>query len=429
MQGLLDYPRAALLQQNVVTLLQESPTVQVSAGLEFYSPYSSTSSTDPQAIMKDVSDILVAAGSTVDYDNTAAVSGTATLMLDPAVWSDVLGNPSLTQSYAAPGSIDGTDLRLYWGNPRTRLRPYMTLSAAGVSARFYLGVYIPATPTASMEFDQPLYSVTCYDQTSIFDVPITQSITYPSGTPVLAAVQALIAQFQINTEPWMFVNVDPSRQYGALINPLSWGIDASITYLDVINEMLATIGYDPMWADCYGSLQLTPFVDPRTRAADWVFDQTDPAYSIVDPTGTWSPDIWQIPNTWLFLQNGLLAPPTEGNGQYTYTNQSLGPASIDKQLGRVLLSYHALDATSQADLVTQGNATVVSESLPAESFSLPTSPFPMAGHKDVLTYISDNIEPNLFAATGPTNSRHCSVASWSLPLDGTNMVWTMGTVG
>lgn len=430
MQGLLDYPRDdGTISAAEVQSLLTGPAVKVSSGLEMiYARATMTGMTDPTVIMADVSDILLK-GSSVSYDNTAKIGGTASLVLDPASW-EALGNTTLLEQWVAPGSLSFDTTALYWGNPRTRLRPYVVLSAGEVSAKFYLGVYVPGTPQAPMDSPEPIYTVTCYDQTAIFDVPITSAISYPSGQNVKAAIDAIFVQFRIGYNSYLFSNEQFGLKSSSQVTvPVSWSIDSGSTYLDIINALLTMIGFYPLWADCYGTLQLTPWVDPRTAGIGYVLDATDPDQNIIDPTGTWTPDVWKVPNTWIFLQNGLQVAPVEGAGQYTITNNNNGPNSISRQFGRVLFSYHNLDASSQADLVTQGNAIMVQETQYGETFNLPTGPLPLVGHADVVTFTSNNIPPNMYALVAQTQQRRCNVLSWQLPLDETAMLWSLGTVG
>lgn len=432
MQGLTATPRVGLRSQNILGLLARSPTVTVGAGLEIYSPNPGVDPGVSTAIIEDISGALVVSGSSVEYDNTAKIGGTATLQLDPRIWEELTGT-SLIQNYAAPGSVDPVNRRMYWGNPRTRLRPYMTLTSPdNGTAKFYQGVYIPGSPQVNLDSDQPLYSVTCYDQTALYDIPITESIGFPAGNNVISALSTIVfdPQFQIPGEAGLSVLTDTSRLNASLSSPQGWAVSSGATYLDVINELLATIGYNPFYADHLGHLAWSGYLDPRNIPDEWVFDTTAPD-SIVSPAGSsWQPDVWQVPNTWLFLQNGLNFAPTEGAGQYSVVNSNIGPASVEKQMGRVIFSRHELDASSQQDLVTQGNAIVVAESAVAETFTISTTPLPIAGVRDVVGFICDRIEPNLIAADGSTpNYRHCYVQSWQLPLDGSDMSWTFGTVG
>lgn len=434
MQQILDIPRAGGSAGDVRALLGSSPSIQTTCGLEMLVLEHGTSLTRAlQTDPLDISDILIADGSSVGYDNTAVIGGAATLTLDPDVWSS-LGHPTLEQQYAAPtaGTIDQSDWRLYWGNPRTRLRPYLTLSSPSVptTAKFYLGLYIPASPTAPMDTSAPKYTVTCYDQTAIFDVEIQQSLYYPTGTNVLSTVQGIISMFDALLTPESpLVLVSDTSAYGkALAADQAFTVGSNTTWLTVINSLLNSVGYNTLWADFLGQLHVSNYVDPRTRTPEWVFDATDPLSGVVDPTSTWSPDVWAVPNRWVFTQNGLVGTPTEGLGQYTVVNQSSGPTSIDKQRGRVIPKFVSLDAVDQPSLVQQGNAIVAQDSAIGETWTVKTAPLPIAGYQDVIQLISNNVETNLYAAA-QTQARLCVAQAWTLPLDGSDMTWTLGTIG
>lgn len=430
-QGLLDRPRnnEFIFQGEVQSLLTSGEAVEVGYGLEMHWPTSVIQPADPLSVF-DISSIIMD-GSTVSYDNTAKIGGTANLVLDPNAW-EALGGNSLIQPYASPSDpLPSPSHALYWGNPRTRLRVYQTLTMPGIgTAKFYQGVYLPATPQAPMDTTDPIYSVTCYDLTSLFDIPIPFDVTYPAGTNPIFACSSIITSVANNMggyAPWTWINY--TNKSSTLNISLSWVADGSTTWLDIMNALLAAIGYYPLYADCYGTIQMQPWIDPRVAPIDWTFDLTDPNQNIVDPTGTWSPDMYQVPNKWVFILQGSTSTPVEGNGQYTLINQNSGPSSINRQLGRVQLSYHSLNATGQADLVTQGNAIMVQESSLNETFSINTSPLPLAAHADVVNFICDTIEPNMFAAAGPSSTRRCAVQSWELPLNGDPMSWTLATVG
>lgn len=432
-QGLLDPPRNLTFGSHigeVSNILSGAGEVEVGYGLEMHWPTQTIQPSDPLSVF-DISDILME-GSSVSYDNTAKIGGTANLVLDPNCWSDI-GNNSLIQAYAAPGAaIPAASHALYWGNWRTRLRVYQTLTIPGVgTAKFYQGTYIPASPTAPMDSPDAIYSVACYALESIFDIPLTFDVAYPAGTSVLNTVVGIINTIGNNIGggyvPWTWISY-LSNNKTTNVN-LAWLADGSTTWLDVINALLATIGYYNLYSDCYGTLQLSPWIDPRFAPIDWTFDLTDATQNIVDPTGTWAPDSYQVPNKWVFILQNSPGTPVEGNGQYTLLNQGTGPSSINRQAGRVQLSYHELNATSQGDLVTQGNAIMIQELANSEIFTISTSPLPLAGHADVVKFVSNNIEPNMFAAAGPSNARRCAVQSWDLPLNGDPMTWTLGTVG
>lgn len=434
MQGLLDYPRnnGTLNQGQVLELIQGNG-VEVSFGVEMVWPTLAIVPADPLTIF-DISDCIMD-GSYVSYDNTAKIGGSCNLVLDPAAFETKYGY-SLLQEYVAPGGtfpadIPGAAHAFYWGNPRTRLRPYMTLHAEGLSpAKFYLGVYVPATPQAPMDSPEPVYTVTGYDLTSMLDIPLVNDLSYPAGTNIFGVILNILTQYGNNFggySPHVWINFGGPLP-NTMQNATTFSADGSTSYLDVVNALLVSISYYPLFTDQYGSWQFIKWVDPRTDTVDWVFDFTDPDNSMVDPSGSWSPDYWKVPNQWRFIQQGLPVAPVEGAGQYTITNQSSGPCSIDRQIGRIIQSYQTVNAASQIDLMNQGTALMIADLQLAETISFNSAPLPLAGHRDIVQVISDNIEPNMFASA-LTNVRRCAVQSWELPLNGDDMSWVVGTIG
>jgi hypothetical protein len=127
-----------------------------------------------------------------------------------------------------------------------------------------------------------------------------------------------------------------------------------------------------------------------------------------------------VPNWWRFVQNGLSFAPIEGSGQYTVTDTS-SPTGSDTT-GMVIRKPVFLDATDQANLVSQGDLIVAADKNVAETITLETAPLPIAGHADVLLYSN----PRLPGGT----VRKLVADSWSLPLAGSPlaMSWAFTTV-
>jgi hypothetical protein len=132
------------------------------------------------------------------------------------------------------------------------------------------------------------------------------------------------------------------------------------------------------------------------------------AHVIVDPDRSVANDQWGIPNKWVFVQNGLTVAPVEGAGIFTYTNQSIGPSSVDA-LGREVVSLNFVDASSQADLVSRGKISVNAALSTTEVFSVSTGLFPVAGHFDIFKYSDPQISGG---------SRIVQAQNWQHALDG-----------
>src|SRR6266550_74526 len=417
MQGLLDAPRTDLTEDQVRFALQGSPTLQVSYGLEIVIPSTSYLPLDSQAFL-DVSDILV--DGVVMHDNSAAISGTATLSLDPNLY-EVLHGYALIPPYGPAEIAPENSFSLIWGNPVTRLRPYMVLTpGGGVPCKFYLGLFVPATPSVSnVSFGSgSQYDVTCYDSTAVLNTEIGDSFSVASGANVLSAVQSIIQAQDPLAHLWYLA--DSSSGATTLSAPMTWAIGSNTTWLDVINQLLKAIGYNSLWCDEYGYYRATPYVAQVARESEYLLDATN-SENVIDPSSTsWVPDVWGIPNRWVFVNNSVTATPTEGAGKYTVNNINSGPTSQAAQ-NRILPTYVTLTAANQTDLETQGDAIVTDTILPFESWSINTGPLPIAGHQDIMTLNFPELEPNRI--TGGS-SRKAYALSWAMPLNGDDMTWT-----
>jgi hypothetical protein len=192
----------------------------------------------------------------------------------------------------------------------------------------------------------------------------------------------------------------------------------SPTWIEVVNRLLARIGYRGIWCDQNGAFRSGPYVKPALRPSEWTFDVGSLQVGIVASNRSVAADVWGVPNWWRVIRNDMTTTPVEGAGRYTTTNALAGAASI-ASLGRIVRApVQYLDAASQTDLVTQGNKIKSAAMSVPEIITARLSPFPIAWHFDRVTY-SD-------AALGTDRPAQCR--SWSLPLDGGDMDYVLESV-
>lgn len=375
MQNLTEAPRDALTAAQVTALLT-GPWVQVTGGLELLDT--------SDVLIDDISDDLDSGS--VSRNMYAAVHGTCSLKLAR---------------------------ELQWG--RDRVRPYLTLSAGGVEARFNLGVFVLTTPKRNVEESPETFDVTGYDKLHLLQGPIGDTYTVPAGTSYLTAVATVIAAAGAGTN----VNLDGTASAKTLPADMVWPLSETeqASYLKVANDLLAAIGYRGLWADQNGTYRSEPYLAPAQRAVEWAFDLDDARTNIVGEQRTVTSDVWGVPNWWRFIQRSLETAPSEGAGQYTVTNASSGLSSY-ASLGRYVRKVVYLDAADQAALVSQGNRIVAEDQQVLTTVALTTGPFPIAGHFDVATY-SDR-------AYGV---QKVQAREWQMSLLGEDMSWTWEVVG
>lgn len=387
MQPLLDGPRAGLPLTTVTDLLQGTNNLRVGYGARRLDRNMN--------IQEDLTPFM-SAGSSITSDSTASIHRTCTLTLDS-------NNPV----------VYGTDF----------VQPWMDLTNpdTGATARFYLGVYTLATPSFDNSKLPSALSVTGYDLLYYLNDVIGDSIQIPAGSdPIVQATNLILAAF-------------PGAQIQAidttttLTSALTFPFDSSnnsTSYLEVINTLLAAVGYQPVWVDWNGTFQLVPYVTPTNTNAEWTFDLTAEDNIVAEPR-TSTQDLFSVPNYWIFIMENLTAAPVEGTTQFSYIDASPNnPASLPNR-GRIKRKITFVSTADFASLVQFGLSVIAQDITPAETFDITTSPFPLAWQYDQILYIDSNLASVPPALQGV---RRVQATQWSLPLDGGDMTWTWQTV-
>lgn len=367
MQQLTAAPRDNLTADQVTSILQ-SDALSVDFGVERLD--------GNDAVVEDIS--VDVQGGEVDRSNFADIHGTCKLNISRA---------------------------LQWG--AVRVRPYMTLTGAGRSARFNLGVFILTTPDRPVGETPATYSAVGYDKLYLLSQEIGDGYSVAAATVVLDQVRALITASGAGGA----VLLDSSANAATLASDMVWTLDKSSppTYLRVINDLLATVNYRGMWADQDGAFRSEPYVIPSARAVEYTFTADDPYLSLVGVDRTETQDLFPVPNWWRFIQRGLTVAPTEGAGQYTVQTVDTDPTSA-VSLGFFKRSVVFFDAVDQASLQAQGDQQVANDRQVTQTLKLSTAPFPLAGHFDIYQY-----------ADSALGTLKVQESSWALPLDGSDM--------
>lgn len=376
MQPLTSPPRDSLTAAQVTTLLQDAAGVTVDYGADLLD--------SSNVLLDDLSPDL--SGGEVDRDCYATVHGTCKLSLSRA---------------------------LTWG--RDRVRPWMTLNAGAVSARWNLGVYILTSPDTPVGETPQTWSATGYDLLYLLGQQITDAMQYAKGANVLTSVQAAVTAAGV-ASPVLLDGTASAKTLAADMTfiPTSSSVP---TYLDVINALLKAVAYRGMWADQDGNLRSEPYLAPALRAPEWTFTADDVFTSLLGVSRTVSQDLWPVPNWWRFVQQGLTTAPSEGAGQYTVTTADTDPTSA-ASLGYTKAKWSWLNAADQASLQAQGDAVVATDRQVTKTYQATVSPFPAFGHMDVYQ-VTDT------AAGGPLKVLN---HQWTLPLDGTDATVTLDVI-
>lgn len=266
------------------------------------------------------------------------------------------------------------------------VRPYITITSGAVSARFNLGAYHTNTPKQSTAESPPTFDVHGYDMLRRLNQQVGDAYAIDKTQPYLAKIEEILLG-----RGYLAYVIDQTAAATVTPTTRTWAFDESITWLTIVNDMLASVGYAGIWADWNGRLRCEPYVLPASRAIEWYYSD-NPLTTMMDPERIVDQDYTDAPNRWVFYRQNNVddVQPIEGNGMYTVENQSLGPTSIDARGGLVITRPVALDAADQAALIAQGDAIVQADRDVPTVITATTFPNPLHWHFDRL-YLQDSV--------------------------------------
>jgi hypothetical protein len=378
-----DGPRAGLTTAQVRYLMENAPSVEIDVGLELLEP--------------------------------------ADLSVAEDITGDLIGGSVSRSSYANIHGASAFNLsrQLDWG--RSIVRPYylMTgpLSATATTltqVRFNLGAYYTSTPDDDLSEVPPTYQVVGYDILSVLDDAVGDAYAIPAGTDYLQRVEDILISRGVTRY------IIDRTQAGVLVpSAKTYTLDDNVTWLIVVNDLLAAIGYQGIWSDWNGYLRVHSYTTPSARPPEWVHGVTD-ATTLIGTALKRSRDYYSAPNRWVFYRqnNTDSTAPVDGNGRYEFINSSLGDTSVDARGGRIKSKVVGVDAADQPSLVAAAQVTIDADRMIPTTFAFETWPFPLAWHFDKYTLMD------------PRVGRVCDVlgSSWTLPFDGSNQQHEMTVV-
>lgn len=359
MQPTTDPPRDHLTADQVEQLLTWPKRQIVHAGLELLDV--------DDVFVEDISTVLSPAGSSIARDAAGIIHGSCQLELSE---------------------------ELAWG--RDRVKPYLILAGPpGLEARFDLGVYVLQTPQRQGGRVPPRIPVSGQDKLQLLDQSPARTITVAKNAPIIAAVTDLLAEAG-QTNVWLSGAGDDVNAPARFTRVL----DEQVTWLSVINELLAMAGWDPLWADWNGVLRSQPARLLTDRGPERSYS-TVVATSIMSPTGVLTDDKWKIPNRWVvFASSAGLSSPTVGNGIHVVDDED------DQALRGIVTATRRVEAASQSVLEQRAEQLAAEETRHARRYEVDVLPVPIHWHNDVV----DATDPALEAAGS------WSVVRWTLPL-------------
>jgi hypothetical protein len=277
------------------------------------------------------------------------------------------------------------------------------VGAAGPrSARFNLGVFQLATPSRPAGEDPPAWSVTGYDKLYPLQRIVGDTYLVGSGTAVLTAASTAIATATGSSR----IQFDGTAQSKTV--PVGFGVwcltdSQQARWLDVVNDLLRSVGYTPVWVDEDGWYRSGPYTNPVSRPVEWAF--TVSGKTIVEDDRSLEQDVWQAPNYWRVVQRNAATRPHIGAGMAETWNANDGPLSV-AAIGWVRRVEY-VDAVDQAALQARLDQMVQEDRQIVRTVTLRAGPLPCLSHDDVVTLDDPELGGLL----------KCQLRSWRLSLD------------
>ena len=265
---------------------------------------------------------------------------------------------------------------LDWG--RARVRPYMTLSRDGVSAKFYVGVYVLSVSATSHGRTPIVYQASGKNLLYLLDRQIGETYVVTAGTTYLQALRDLVTAAGLSIP----VYLDGTRQSTTLPETRVWCVGDE-RWIDVANDLLAEIAYLDLYCDEVGNYRSAPIMPLDERPEEWRLDTADPRTDLVDADYTETHGDHGAFNLWRFVRSNLPYQPVEHDGLFIYpptdrpTGEDARPAPLQ-----------SIEAADQAALEAEGLRIVAADQRRERSFTLAIDPLPVMGHRDTFTLIS-----------------------------------------
>lgn len=225
-----------------------------------------------------------------------------------------------------------------------RFRPWTEwLARTGDWVRWELGVFVATLPTIVDDGLKVGFSLALADKSyRLLSRTLADPLTVPAGTDPVNFVKArLTSEFgetRYNIPGTLIVLADDMT------------FDAGTNELEVANALLKNAGLDNLTFDENGIASSTLLADIAGRGPELVYGPATIADAArILTAGQTDPLLPSLPNQVRFVARNGPTLPEEGNGIVTVTNQSTGPASVDRRGETVELRVD-VDAEDQATL-------------------------------------------------------------------------------
>jgi hypothetical protein len=248
-----------------------------------------------------------------------------------------------------------------------------------------MGAYYATSPSHSFKESPPTFEVQGYDILFRLNQSVGDTFSMTTGENYLLKIEDILTG-----RGYIKFLIDQSASDKIAPTSRVWPMAENHSWLNVVNDMLGSIGYAGIWSDWDGMLRCEPYVRPVERAPEWYYTD-DPLTTMLSQERSLEHDYFETPNRWVFWRSNMLddVAPEIGNGLFIYTNQSTGETSVDERDGLIVTRAEGVDAADDGALSALAQSMVDADMTVPTTFNVKTSPNPLHWHFDRM-FLSDS---------------------------------------
>lgn len=251
-----------------------------------------------------------------------------------------------------------------------RIKPYMEIEMPdGVWLEFPLGVFLLNSPTRADQVKGVYRDIEAYDQLVILqEDKATWNRTfwgYPNEE-----VTRLLVSLGFNRK---YINIPPTTKSGV------WNFPIGTPVIEIINKMLDTAGYTPLWVDSNGVFRSSPYVLPTNRPSEYTYEDNE--LSVTYNGMNEELDLFNTANYIIVIQSNVEKTPL---WKARANNDPLSPLST-VSTGRRIVDYREVDnLNTQTEVDAYAERILQETSMAYQKIKFNTALMPFHEYQDCL---------------------------------------------
>lgn len=236
-----------------------------------------------------------------------------------------------------------------------------------------LGTFLPASVQRSENETSKTVRVEAYDRSwRVRDTHSETRLTLAKNTNYILAVEQLLTACGIS----LIIKTPTSAVLAE--DRSDW--DLGTSYLDIVNQLLSEINYNPLWFDASGYAILELASDPTAANIEHTIDDTD-IRSLLIPKISKETDIYSAPNVIICIcSNADKSGPMVATSENTNPQS---PLSIPRRNRRISRVVQVSNIASQAELQAYADRLRNETMITGETIQVKTGLLPGFGVDDV----------------------------------------------